>query len=487
MALTPIFASFLEDRARSGSTDNCVNLYPEKDADESINSLLGDPGLGLALTVGTGPIRGMYLAGDGLMYVVSGAQLWSIASTNTGAPVYTTNMIGTINSSTGSVYMVDNPTQLMLVDGVYAWMTVKGSDVLTQIIPRDDISDMQPSVVVYQDGFGIVNSVNSNLIYQSNYNDFSTWSVVGAPNDAFVQGDSDPVVTMYDLKREVWIFKPRSIEVWINQGSAGFAFTPLQGVFPPVGCGAPNSVCRIGENVAWLGNDNQGNSIVYMSNGYQATQISTYSLTALFNSYPTTEDAIAYSHQWDAHNFYVLTFPTQNVTFVFDITTRKWHQRAYFENGSFSRELPFCFCQFNGLSLTGDYSNGNIYFFSDSIYTHNGNPIKWLRQWRALPPDQPKGVPMSFDQLQILMETGITAAAGTNPQIMLRWSDDGGYTFPGQVMMSAGQTGQTAWRVIQNRLGSTKIGTGLDRVFEISSIDSIRVSITGADLEAGPA
>ena len=94
---------------------------------------------------------------------------------------------------------------------------------------------------------------------------------------------------------------------------------------------------------------------------------------------------------------------------------------------------------------------------------------------------------MSFDSLQILMQTGITVPAGTNPQIDLRFSDDGGYTWNGPFQMPAGQTGQTAWRVIQNRLGSTSLTRGLDRIWEISGNDPIGIQITGADWTGGPA
>ena len=70
-----------------------------------------------------------------------------------------------------------------------------------------------------------------------------------------------------------------------------------------------------------------------------------------------------------------------------------------------------------------------------------------------------------------------------SPQIMLRWSDDGGHTWSQYRARDAGQTGQTAKRVKWNQLGSTRRNSGLDRIFEISSTDVMQVCLIGAELE----
>ena len=479
--LSPIFDSFYADRARSGATDLCVNLYPEGTATPKgmqIELLTGTPGLSAPrITVGGGPIRKMLVGSDGLLYVVSGSNLYAVSSN------YAATTIGSLASSSGPVQMIENPTQVLVVDGANGYLATKGSTGLSVVIPNTSTDDTGPESCAYQDGFGIVTSAGSNEIYQSNYNDFSQFASLPGPtaNNAFVQGDASNVVSVFDFKREMWILKTNSIEVWINQGTSGFAFTQLQGVLIPTGCAAPNSVAHVGESLCWLGRD------IYMSVGYNYRTISTPAISAMIESSPVVSDAIAYGHKWDAHDFYTITFPSQGITLTYDIATGKWHQRAFFTPaGGFGRELANCHAYFSGDGLVGDYRNGNIYAMSDSLFTDNGQPRKWLRSWRALTSDQPQGIPMSFDQLQLLMETGITTPEGTNPQIMLRWSNDGGYTWPGSVQLSAGRVGQTSWRVLQRRLGSTTLNRGLDRVWEASSVDPIRIAITGADWEGGP-
>jgi hypothetical protein len=483
--LSPVFDSFNQDRSRSGATDLSINLYPEhSDGDKGpeISLLLNAPGLTAPLvTAGAGPIRGAYRAANNVMYVCSGNALYAVST------LWVATLIGTIGTSTGPVQMIDNPTSVQVVDGAAGWLITKSNNALSQNIPQANVSAVSPYAAVYQDGFGLINSTD-NQVYQSNNNDLSLYATNGVANNAYIQGNAENVVTMYDMKREVWIFKKDAVEVWVNNGNAGFAFIALQGVYIPVGCTAAASVSKLGNGMAWLGENEQGVATVYLSVGYEAKPITTYALAALFQGFTTVSDAQAYTYQSGDHQFYVLTFPTADVTYAYDLVTGKWHQRASMTaaTGRLHREIANCHCWFNKTHVVGDYVNGNLYGLSDTTYTDNGVARPWKRSWRALTPDNPVGVAMSFDELQVLMETGITTPDGTNPQITLRWSDDGGYTWPGQVLMEAGKPGETARRVIARRLGSTKIGTGLDRIWEISSTAPIRVAITGASWEGGP-
>jgi len=138
---------------------------------------------------------------------------------------------------------------------------------------------------------------------------------------------------------------------------------------------------------------------------------------------------------------------------------------------------------FNGLNLVGDYQNGNIYAFNLNTLTDNGTTRKWVRSWRALP--KPTDEIVSFKSLRIDMETGASVVPqATNPQCMLRWTDDGGHNFSNPILAAVGPTGATAQRVKFNRLGATRRNHGLDRVFELSATDQFRVALIGAELEA---
>lgn len=70
----------------------------------------------------------------------------------------------------------------------------------------------------------------------------------------------------------------------------------------------------------------------------------------------------------------------------------------------------------------------------------------------------------------------------TPPYVRLRWSDDGGHNFSNSQYQSIGATGQTAYRVLFRRIGSTRRNSGLDRIFELSSDAMVQVCLVGASL-----
>ena len=221
-------------------------------------------------------------------------------------------------------------------------------------------------------------------------------------------------------------------------------------------------------------------------NGYQPQRVSTHAIEFAIGQYANISDAIAFGYQQEGHEFYELTFPTGNATWVLDLTAMAaagypvWHERGAFSNGQLSRDIANCCVYFNGKMLVGDYANGNIYSYDLGVYTDNGAPIKRLRSWRASPVD--RTAPTRFNALEIMCQTGINVPVNLNPQGVLRWSDDGGQTWSYEKFCSLGQQGETGRRVRFNRLGSTKRGQGLDRIFEFSTTDAVPVAWIGADL-----
>ena len=193
-------------------------------------------------------------------------------------------------------------------------------------------------------------------------------------------------------------------------------------------------------------------------------------------------DATAYTYQQDGHAFYVLNFPTGGTTWVYDVSTGVWHERAYFSNGQFSRHRANCQCNFSGNIIVGDFENGNIYTFDLTTYADNDGAQKWLRSWRALPTGQNNLRRTAHHSLQLNCEvgTGLNSGQGSNPQVMLRWSDDGGHTWSNEHWTSMGAMGAYGQRAIWRRLGMTiKLR---DRVYEVSGTDPVKMDIIGAEL-----
>jgi len=68
----------------------------------------------------------------------------------------------------------------------------------------------------------------------------------------------------------------------------------------------------------------------------------------------------------------------------------------------------------------------------------------------------------------------------TNPQIMLRWSDDGAHTWSNELWRTMGKLGAYKSRVKFYRLGRAK----KKRVYEFRITDPIKVAIIAGNIDA---
>jgi hypothetical protein len=138
---------------------------------------------------------------------------------------------------------------------------------------------------------------------------------------------------------------------------------------------------------------------------------------------------------------------------------------------------------FNNNVIVGDFESGNIYAFDLDTYADNSQIQKWLRSWRALPTGQNNLKRTAQHSLQLDCESGVglNLGQGSDPEVMLRWSDDGGHTWSNEHWASIGKIGQFYRRVFWRRLGMTlKLR---DRVYEISGTDPVKIAIVGAELQ----
>jgi hypothetical protein len=300
-----------------------------------------------------------------------------------------------------------------------------------------------------------------------------------ANNQGAKDGAPDNLVTLIVNQREVYLLGERTTEVWIDTGSFPFPFQRIPGTSSQHGVAAAFSLARLGASFAWVSKDDRGQGIILMMNGYQPIRISTYAVETAINSYATINDARAYSYQQNGHEFYVVTFPSADATWCYDIATQLWHKRAYRDNNNvLHRHRGNCAATFSGRVVVGDYANGIIYSYSLSTFTDNGATIPCIRRIRHLTEDLNR---VFYHQLQIQFQPGVGGQSGQslNPQAMLQWSDDGGFTWSNQFWTTMGKVGQYKNRAIWRRMGF-----GRDRVYEVQVTDPVYRVMVSADLMA---
>jgi hypothetical protein len=474
---TPFLGGTYTSRSRNLAYSRAVNIYceiVEGKQGKEIGAFYGTPGLDLLVSAGVGPIRGGIVAGANA-YVVSGLEVYKVDQ------AYIATLLGTIGTSSGPVDMISSGTQLLISDGSVGYLVTLATGALTKVASFP----AGASKLTYQDGFGLASVAATNQFNQSNSNDLGTW---GALN--FSNADAQPgnIISLADLNREVWVLCDNNVEVWINAALAGFAFQRLSGIYIEVGIAAAFSAVRnADQSMMWLGQTKNGDAIAYRTSGYVPQRVSTHAVEREWKTYPRISDAIGFSYQQEGHTFYVLCFPSGDATWAYDLTSGFWHERsALGVDGLFHRHWANCHFFFNKLNVIGDYRNGNLYGFNLNTYTDNNTKRKWLRSWRAFPPGQEKMQPYRFNSLQIDCQTGIDVPDGTNPQLMLRFSNDGGRTWSSERFAQFGKPGETTRRAIFRRLGSTRRNGGLDRVWELGCSDAVPAALIGADLDAEP-
>jgi hypothetical protein len=301
---------------------------------------------------------------------------------------------------------------------------------------------------------------------------------------ASAEGAPDNILSVLVSNREVWVFGTFTTEVWYNAGGPDFPLERIAGAFNELGCAAQYSVQKLANQVFWLGRNAQGQGIVYVSNGYIGTRISTHAIEYAIQSYDRMDDAISMTYQQDGHQFYILTFPSANRTWVYDLATGRWHERAGWVASTFVRHRANCMAGYNGKIVVGDYLNGKLYELDLETYADDNDVQRWLRSWRAIPTGQNNLKRTAQHSLQLDCESGVglVTGQGSNPEVMLRWSDDGGHTWSNEHWRSMGAIGETGRRVIWRRLGMTlKLR---DRVYELSGTDPVKIAIMGAELQA---
>jgi hypothetical protein len=471
---TPILGSAYVARSVNAADNRMVNLFPEIVAEggQMPAFLNRAPGLKFQQTIGTGPIRGLWAhqTQGSDFYVVSGNGVYKLTSL-TGTPT----LLGTI-TGTGPVSIADNGDQIVFVCNPNAFIYTESTNTFAQVTDPDFPGAV---TVGYLDGYFVFNQPDSQKLWITSLLDGTQ---INPLDFASAEGSPDGIVGIIVDHREVWVFGTDSTEVWYNAGAADFPLARIQGAFNEIGCVAPYSIAKLDNSIFWLGCDARGQGIVYKANGYIGQRISTHAIEWQIQSYSNMSDATAYTYQQDGHAFYVLNFPTGGTTWVYDVSTGVWHERAYFSNGQFSRHRANCQCNFSGNIIVGDFENGNIYTFDLTTYADNSGPQKWLRSWRALPTGQNNLRRTAHHSLQLNCEvgTGLNSGQGSNPQVMLRWSDDGGHTWSNEHWTSMGAMGAYGQRAIWRRLGMTiKLR---DRVYEVSGTDPVKMDIIGAEL-----
>jgi hypothetical protein len=465
--------------------EDCINLYPE--APESAGAKTS---VALLHTPGTSVFCQLPEASVPSLYTINGRTFAAATNLYEIFQNKTFSNRGNLGAAPlGPTQMVSSRTQLLAMNNGNLYVLTLATNGFAAVNMGQFVGSV--SQIGYADGYFIVTIAGTNTFQVSNLNDATTWSGL---NIAAVSLFPDNITSFISDHRELWFYSGKKTVVYYNAGAGFPPFIPVQGAFIENGSGAAFATAQLDNSVFWLDQDERGSMIARRANGYSPSRISTFATEFAWQNYPVNNDAVGYAYQDQGHTFWVVRFPAANATWVYDVATGLWHKRGYWNTntGLYSAHHSTCHT-FNFFEhLVGDWSSGQVYQQSINTFTDAGvpgagtNPLRWLRR---SPTVHRENEFIYYHKIEFDVEVGLGPqpplldgdGQPRDPQIMLRWSDNGAKTWSNTYLLNCGQAGKYNARATKRALGRAR-----RRVWEASGTDPIPWRIANAYLTATP-
>jgi hypothetical protein len=458
-------------QSKIASDDRCVNWLPEKIENpygKASYALYPVAGYETFCVLPESPWRGGFtLNGDS--YAVGGESLYRLPIALGGTP--TLLATGLHNPDDSPVFFASNGDaglQLFMTSGSVGYVYDFTTGTLTVALET-------ATQCAFLDGFFLALNPNLSELNVSGLENgaASEWAAIGVArrNDA-----ADKWIAMVRCLKEIWLFGAQTTSVYYEAGLSPFPFAPNPSVFIQYGITAPLSAAVLDNAPMWLGQSLDGGAMVYRSEGYTPRRVSNHALEYAMSQYGASAllTARAFVYQINGHSLYVLTFPGI-ATWVYDASTGFWHEEGEWNGNDYVGLPVFGHIFANGVHLTGDTTSGNVYRMSMDLSTMpDGAAMRRLRRAPHLAQELTRVIHDSF-QLDFEAGLALVTGQGSDPQYMLRWSDDGGQTWGNEVWMPGGRIGAYTTRAIWRRLGMAR-----DRVYELAFSDPVASRLIGA-------
>ena len=441
MALVPIplATGTDEGRSRAFASQRLVNAYIEagRTGSKSRFCIHGTPGLRPWAVTDDGPIRGQIAFGSDL-YVVSGGSFVQVDSG--GIPTRIGDVSGTV-----PVIMAQNGAQIAIAAPdtragyVYNVSAASFGSIADADFPGATSVDYMDGYFIWsgEDGQFFISAVDDGTSYDGL--DFAT-----------AESQPDSLTRVFVTGSQVWMMGPDTIEPWYNSGNSDFPFERMTQAVMTKGLAGRYTPVQVDNTVFWLGNDPDagGGAQVYRADGYRPQVISTPAIEKILEG-TTASTAIGVSYKQEGHLFYGLIL-NENAAIFYDVTTGEWAERVTY---GLDRWLGANMVPCYGKTLVGSYTDGQIYEL-DHDYIFDGDDTPLVMDV-TLPPvgnDAQRAICASL-VLDLEKGVGLTTGQGSDPQIMMRYSDDQGRTWSNELWRSMGAIGDGNIRVRWNRLG----------------------------------
>ena len=377
-------------------------------------------------------------------------QTWAIAISN-GSTFKITATNGTNTDITGDLFEIG--TRVSFANFGSAVYAANGGRIIT--IPTAGntafVADIDAPITVTHtavlDKYLIANETGSEKFHYSVVNDPTNWAGEFASSET----KPDQLTALLVANMELHLLGKRTLEGWRDDGSTPFV-RELQG-FVESGTLAPYSFEFGNGALYWL---DQERNVVRLAGDSRTPQVMSITLNKYIQGFSTVSDASGDYIVVGGRPYYVLNFPTEEKTLVWDIINQIWYEWGYWDsvNAVYENWLANCYCLCTtwNIALVGDKVSGKIYKLDPEVYDDNGNTLRTLIRTIHINHNT-EGVAKRSKSLTFRAKRTNVVSEASVTNMTVRWRDNGSSTWNNERTVTLAQVGDTEFRGQLRRLG----------------------------------
>lgn len=321
--------------------------------------------------------------------------------------------IGRLETPSGDVFISENDgNQIGIVDGLRVYIFNYATHVFTTVVVN-----FLPVHIDFMDGYFIAADGLTNKWRLSGPNDGTSWPD-DAPNVGVLQTKPDISAAVVRFNRQVFVFGETVAEPWYDLGYQLFPFQRDNYVVCDYGCLSAATIAANFDYLVWLGGNERSGPTILVSQGSHPKTISTDGINFRLAELTNPQDSYGFLVKIDGRICYILTFRTDNQTYLLDFEAKRFytltdHNLDYFP----ARSMAF----FNNSYYFVSFNDGKLYQLNSRFATADGLTIPRFRTCSSI---RLKGAkPFVLNNIALTMAQGNSREI---PRVDLSLSVDGG-------------------------------------------------------------
>ena len=417
----------------------------------------------LSPLVPNGVGRGIYSSSNGnIMVVVMGSAVYAVNSN------LVATFVGELESSVGDVFIAENnANQVAIADESFVYVYNYKTQTFLQSSPLQSPPAgyffgpfIRPGYISFHLGRLIVADIDSQNWWLSGINDATQWSLTDVNNIAYVGAISlkpdtvQAVVPVPGAANNIAVFGHTVLEMWQFTGNALFPYQRNSTFNVDYGCLNASSIAALDFNIVWLSSNEQSGATVMRISGAGSREesISTDGIDFKLANITDPTNCTGFLMRQDGHLLYQFTFPTDNLSYVYDFDTKLFFNVSdENQNYHIARNVVF----YNNDYYFASLNDTNLYSFGTqySNLQYSATEIYQMPRIRICPP-----LRLPSQRMFICKSIGFTIENGqpnddNTECIDLRLSRDGGDSFGSAIRYYMNATGNRKSRLIFQSLG----------------------------------